>query len=179
MDKNTDEKELLTVKVLIPFSETIKIPPRMFTPAKKCIQNTAGQCRVAIPDKKRLQRENGYSIPSLQWCLLRILYQTNSSLWWCVIKFSHMQTDNCFWGHKQFFVDSYPVYHLKMCPVGKEYRKMRHCCKSQDCRVDNPSSLQKEVGSMHQGDPLCRSWVQSTCTWSESERRRHWAHMTC
>lgn len=129
--------------------------------------------------KKRFQRKNRQSVYSYYWQILRNLKKINSGLWWCVIKLSHMQIDSYFWRHKPFFQDSYPVSRLKTCPVGKEYRKMRHCCKSQDCRVDIPSSLQKEVKSMHQGDPLCRSWVQSICTWSESGMRRHGAHIMC
>lgn len=176
-DRSTDE-ELLTAKILISSSETTEITPRIFKPAEKRIQNTTGQFRAAN-SKKRFQRKNRQSVYSHYWQILRNLKKINSGLWWCVIKLSHMQIDSYFWRHKPFFQDSYPVSRLKTCPVGKEYRKMRHCCKSQDCRVDIPSSLQKEVKSMHQGDPLCRSWVQSICTWSESGMRRHGAHIMC
>lgn len=60
------EEELLPVKVLIPFSESLKISLRVFVSAKKCIQNTAGQLRAAIPDEKGLRREKRYSHPALQ-----------------------------------------------------------------------------------------------------------------
>lgn len=54
MDRRMGEEELLTVKVLIPFSESLKITLRMFVSAKKCIQSTAGHLRAAIPDKNGL-----------------------------------------------------------------------------------------------------------------------------
>lgn len=66
MDRRMGEEELLPVKVLIPFSESLKISLRVFVSAKKCIQNTAGQLRAAIPDKKGLRREKRYPHPALQ-----------------------------------------------------------------------------------------------------------------
>lgn len=46
------DEELLTAKVLISFSETTEITPRIFKPAEKCIQNTAGQFRAENSNKK-------------------------------------------------------------------------------------------------------------------------------
>ena len=37
----------------------------------------------------------------------------------------------------------YPLFHPKMFQEGRDGRKMIHCYKTQGCKVDNPSSLQK------------------------------------
>jgi len=52
------DEELLTAEVLISFSETTEITPRIFIPAEKCIQNPAGQFRAASSNKKRFQSKN-------------------------------------------------------------------------------------------------------------------------
>lgn len=72
MARRVVEEELMTVKVLIPFPESLKITLMMFLSAKKCIQNTAGQLRAAIPDKKGLRRGNRYPHPALQCYLTSI-----------------------------------------------------------------------------------------------------------
>lgn len=43
----------------------------------------------------------------------------NSGLWWCVIKLSHMQADNCFGGHNQFFCGLLPCVPSENVPGGQ------------------------------------------------------------
>lgn len=119
-DRSIGEEEFLpTVNILIPFSESLKITLRMFLSAEKCTRNTADQLTAAASGKRRLQRENTYPTPSLQYYVTSVLCKINSGLCWCVIKWSHIQAHNCSWGHKQFFCWLLPCVPSENVPGGQ------------------------------------------------------------